>query len=167
MATFSYKSIGHGMPYGAPHDVAFAKRVDLPSLIANQPLDATLPSTGFAASDILRVFEVPAGFLLKHIGVRVVTAEGATCTADIGNASDTATHLLAAAAVGYMGTLNLNSAVVQTVLVTDTHLGANTGAGAGHEGVVFVEDDYIEITFGHANTNACIFDVWAAGWKVF
>ena len=162
MATFSYKSIGHGMPYGAPHDVAFAKRVDIPSLIANQPLDATLPSTGFAVSDILRVFEVPAGFLLKHIGVRVVTAEGATCTADIGNASATATHILAAQAVGYMGTCDLNATGVQTVLVADTHLG-----GDNHEGVVFVEDDYIEITFGHANTNAAIFDVWAAGWKVF
>lgn len=162
MATFSYKSIGHGMPYGAPHDVAFAKRVDIPSLIANQPLDVSLPSTGFAASDILRVFEVPAGFLLKHLGVRVVTAEGAVSTADFGNASATATHILAASAVGYMGTCDLNSAVVQTVLVTDLHLGGDI-----YEGVVFVEDDYIEMTFNHADTGAAIFDVWAAGWKVF
>ena len=162
MATYSYKAIGHGMPYGAPHDVAFAKRVDIPSLIANQPLDATLPSTGFAASDILRVFEVPAGFLLKHIGVRVVTAEGATCTGDFGNGSATATHLLALDADGFMGTCDLNATGVQTVLVADAQLGGDIT-----EGVVFVEDDYIELTFGHADTGAAIFDVWAAGWKVF
>ena len=162
MATFSYKSIGHGMPYGAPHDVAFAKRVDIPSLIANQPLDAVLPATGFAANDILRVFEVPAGFLLKHLGVRVVTAEGAACTGDFGNGSATATHLLAAVADGYMGTCDLNTAVVQTVLVADTQLGGDVT-----EGVVFVEDDYIKLTFNHADTAVAVFDVWAAGWRVF
>lgn len=162
MATFSYKSIGHGMPYGAPHDVAFAKRVDIPSLIANQPLDVSLPATGFAATDLLRVFEVPAGFLLKHIGVRVVVAEGATCTGDFGNASATATHLLSAAAAGYMGTCDLNATGVQTVLVADSQLGGDV-----NEGVVFVEDDYIELTFNHAATAVAVFDVWAAGWKVF
>ena len=162
MTTYAFKSRGYGMAYGAPGDAPFMANINIPDLIANGGLDADLPSTGFAASDILQVFEVPAGFLLKHIGVRVTTAEGATCTGDIGNASATQTHLLGAAADGFMGTLNLNAATTTTVLVTDSDLGGDTT-----EGVVFITNGTIDITFASANTNAAIFDVWAAGWRVF
>lgn len=162
MTTYAFKSRGHGMAYGAPGDAPFMANIDIPDLIANGGLDSDLASTGFAASDILQVFEVPAGFLLMHVGVRVSTAEGATCTADIGNASATQTHLLAADADGYMGTLDLNSAVTQICLVADAHLGVDN-----YMGVVFVTNGTIDITFGHANTNAAIFDVWAAGWRIF
>lgn len=162
MTTYAFKSRGYGMAYGAPNDAPFMANINIPDLIANGGLDSDLPSTGFAASDILQVFEVPAGFLLEHVGVRVTTAEGATCTADIGNASATQTHQLAVDADGYMGTLDLNSAVTQVCLVTDAHLGVDN-----YMGVVFVTNGTIDITFGHANTNAAIFDVWAAGWRVF
>ena len=167
MTTYAFKNRGHGMPYVPPGDAPFKQNINIPDLIANGGLEVSgvataLPSTGFAASDVLQVFEVPAGFLLMHVGVRVTTAEGAVCTADIGNASATQTHLLAAAADGYMGTIDLNSAVTQTVLVADAHLGADN-----YMGVVFVTDGTIDITFGSADTDAAIFDVWAAGFKVF
>lgn len=162
MTDYAFKSRGAGMAYGAPGDAPFMATIDIPDLIANGGLDSALPSTGFAATDLLQVFEVPAGFLLMHIGVRVKTAEGATCTADIGNASATQTHLLAADADGYMGTLNLNSATTQICLVSDAHLGVDN-----YMGVVFITDGTIDIDFGHANTNAAIFDIWAAGWRVF
>ena len=104
MTTFAYKNRGHGMPYAAPHDAAIMAHIDIPDMIAKQPLDSDIPSTGFAANDVLQVFEVPAGFLLKHVGTRVTTAEGGVATAMIGNASATETHLLGRAPVGLMGT---------------------------------------------------------------
>lgn len=162
MTTYAFKNRGVGMPYGAPHDVAFKININIPDMIANQPLDAVLPATGFGADDVLQIFEVPAGFLLRHVGVRVTTPEGGACTADIGNASATQTHLLTADADGYMGTIDLNSAVVQTVLVADAQLGADVTMG-----VVFVTNGTIDLTFVTAATAVAVFDVWAAGWKVF
>ena len=162
MTTYAFANRGHGMPYGAPHDCPFKIHIDIPDMIANQPLDSEIASTGFGAADVLQIFEVPAGFLLQHVGVRVTTAEGGACTADIGNASATQTHLLAIDADGYMGTIDLNSAVTQTVLVTDAHLG-----GDNYEGVVFITDGTIDFTFVTALTAVAVFDVWAAGWKVF
>lgn len=168
MSTYLFADRGYGMPYQAPGDAPFMLNVDIPDLVTNGGLTdangavATLPSTGFAASDVLELFNPPAGFLLIHVGVRVTTAEGAACTADIGNASATETHLLAIDADGYMGTINLNSAATQTVLVADAQLGADN-----YMGVVFVTTGTIDMTFGSADTETAIFDTWAAGWKVF
>lgn len=173
MATFQYFRSGGSVPHVNPNQAAYMKKVDVPQIIADgaanvSPLANTsdvrtaLASTGFAAADILRVFDVPAGFLLKQVGVRVTTAEGGAATADIGNASATQTHLLAAAADGYMGTLDLNSATTQVTLVTDTHLGADN-----YQGVVFITAGTIDITFNTAATAVVIFNVWADGVIVF
>ena len=163
MTTFAFKNRGHGMPYGAPHDCAYKIHIDIPAMIANQPLDSEIASTGFGAADILQIFEVPAGFLLQHVGVRVTTVEGGgACTADIGGATATQTHTAEDTGVGYMGTINLQSEATQTVLITDTDLGGSTT-----EGVVFITDGTIDLTFVTAATAVAVFDVWAAGWKVF
>lgn len=162
MTTFAFKNRGSGMPYGAPHDAPFMEHIDIPDMIANQPLDVSLPATGFGASDVLQVFEVPAGFLLRHVGVRVTTAEGGACTADIGNASATQTHLLTADPDGYMGTIDLNALGVSTVLVADAQLGCDTTMG-----VVFVTDGTIDFTFITAATAVAVFDVWACGFRVW
>jgi len=107
----------------------------------------------------LQIFEVPAGFCLTPcIVVDVTTAEGAACTADIGNVSATQTHLLGADPNGYMDTLNLNSAVTQTSLIGDAHIGGST-----YDGIVFVTNGTIDMTFGSAATETAIFDVWANG----
>ena len=160
--TYAFANRGHGMPYGAPGDVAFKANINIPNLIANGGLDADLPSTGFGASDVLQVFEVPAGFLLTQVGVRVTTVEGGACTADIGNASASQTHLKAIQAVGYMGTCDLNVLTTQVTLVTDLHLGADL-----YQGVVFITDGTIDFTFITAATAVAVFDIWATGWRVF
>ena len=164
MTIFAFANKGPGMPYRAPHGAPFMAHIDIPDMIAKQPLDSDIPSTGFAANDVLQVFEVPAGFLLKHVGTRVTTAEGGVATAMIGNASATETHLLALDADGYMATttIDLNALTTVTVAVASVQLGGNTT-----EGIVFVTDGTIEITFETAATAVAVFDVWAAGWRVF
>lgn len=166
MTTYQFKNRGNAMPYHPPHSAPFMKNINIPDLVTNGGLAntsdvaVTLPSTGFASNDVLRTFDVPAGFLLRSVGCRVTTAEGAACTADIGNASATQTHLLGAAAAGFMGTMNLNSTATQITLVTDTDIGGDTT-----EGAVFITDGTIDITFGSADTETAVFDVWAVGWK--
>lgn len=171
MATYTFLNGGVGMQNHLPGEAPFRANIDIPKLIAGtgpmktantSNVATALASTGFAAADILQVFEVPAGFLLRIVGARVTTAEGGACTADIGNASATQTHLLAAAAVGYMGTFDLNTVGTQITLVTDTHLGGDT-----YEGVVFITNGTIDVTFVTAATAVAIFDVWACGWKCF
>lgn len=170
MTTWQYYKSGPAIMYTEPHAAPFRRNVNVPTLIANgvnaglantSDVRAALASTGFGAADVLRVFDVPAGFLLNSVGVRVSTAEGATATGDIGNASATQTHLLTADADGYMGTLNLNSATTQIVLVTDAQLGADN-----YMGVVFITNGTIDLTFNNA-CDAVIFDIWACGFKVF
>lgn len=165
MATpFAFKNKGVGMPYRAPHEAPFMAHIDIPDIIANQTLDSALPTTGFSAADVLQVFEVPAGFLLRHVGTRVTTVEGGVATAMLGNGSATETHLLAADTDGYMATttIDLNALTTVTVDVASAHLG-----GDNYEGVAFVTNGTIDIYF-ETNLTACaIFDVWATGWRVF
>lgn len=173
MATFKFYREGYGIMYNEPNKAPFSRRIDMPSLIANGGLantsdvKVTLPTTGFAASDILQVFQVPAGFQLQCIGIRVVTAEGAACTAKIGNLSATQTHVLGANDDGYVASANFNSATTQLGTVASDGLGPNTGAGTGLMGIVFVTNGSIDITFGSADTNAFIADIWATGAMVF
>lgn len=169
MATFKFKDTA-GYPSGSSAGVVFKRNINMPDLVAypgklidgTTELDVSLPSTGFAAADILQVFQVPAGFLLTSVGVRVSTVEGAACTADIGNASATQTHRLAANADGYMGTCNLNSATAQITLIADEDIGGST-----YEGVVFITAGSIDLTFGSADTETCVFDIWAVGFRVW
>lgn len=162
MATWTWLNGGaapaHQVAGQAPYRVHF----DVPELIANGGLANTsnvatsLASTGFASSDIMEIFECPAGFLWTQCGVRVTTAEGGACTADIGNTSATETHLLGAAATGMMNTLDLNSATTQLTLDTDTWGSDN------YYGIMFITEGQISLTFNHT-TDAVICDIWALG----
>ena len=166
MATYQFYRRGASIPHHNPGDAPFRANINIPDLISDGGLANTsdvataLASTGFAAADVLRVFEPPAGFLLAQVGARVTTAEGGACTADIGNASATQTHRLAADAVGYMGTFNLNSETTQITLIADTHIGGST-----YMGCVFITDGTIDITFNTAATAVAVFDTWAIGWQ--
>jgi len=170
MATWTWYGGGKGPQYTQPHACAFQANIDVPTLISdgtNAGLADTsnnqtaLASTGFAAADIFQVFEVPAGFVLRMVGVRVTTVEGAAATGDIGNASATQTHRLSAAADGYMGTLNFNTATTQITLIADTHLGGST-----YEAVVFITDGTIDLTINTA-IDTCIFDIFAHGFTAW
>lgn len=169
MSTFKFKgdSYSPGL-YQPPGRAPFTRNINLPDLVEHGGLantsdvETALASTGFAATDILQVFQVSLGFCLRMVGVRVTTAEGAACTADIGNVSATQTHRLAANADGMMGTCDLNSATTQITLIADEDVGGST-----YEAVVFVTNGSIDMTFGSADTETAIFDVFALGCMVF
>jgi len=176
MATYCYKGRGAAIAFEPSGFCVLRKRIDMPALIASPNILALASAptlglgvfSGFVQNDILEVFEVPAGFNLTNIGVRVVTAEGATAVGDIGCNSATQTHLLALDADGFMGTLNLNSAVTQIGLVGDAQLGVNTGAGTGNQGVVYITDGSIDLTFPTDETyDTFVADIWAVGCIVF
>lgn len=167
MATYAYANRGAAVPYESPFQSVLKRHVDMPELIANPgklalAASPTLPLTsfaGFGAADILELWEVPAGFALTHIGVRVTTAEGATLTGDIGVNSATQTDLLASNPDGFMGTLDLNSAVVQKGLIADEDLGGST-----YEQVIYVTAGSIDLTFGHASVDTFVADFFANGY---
>jgi hypothetical protein len=173
MATFKFFGDGYSSgSYDPPGYAPFRKHIDIPDLIENGGLANTsdkatpLASTGFAASDILQVFQVSVGFCLRHVGARVTTAEGAACVADVGCLSATQTHLLAADADGLLGTatdgIDLNSATTQINLIADVQLGYTT-----YTGLVFVTNGSIDITFVTGGANTAIFDMWAHGFLAF
>lgn len=173
MATFKFKGEGYSAgTYDPPGYAPFRKHIDIPDLIEHGGLANTsdkptpLASTGFAAADILQVFQVSLGFCLRHVGSRVTTAEGAACVADVGCLSATQTHLLAADADGLLGTatdgINLNSATTQINLVADVQLGYTT-----YTGLVWVTNGSIDLTFVTGGANAAIFDMWAHGFRAF
>ncbi len=170
MATYAFANRGAAVPYNAPFRTALQRRISVPDLILN-PTKLALAATptvplstfsGFTTSDILELFEVPAGFALTHIGVRVVTAEGAALTGDIGVNSATQTDLLASNPDGFMGTLDLNSAVVQKGLIADEDLG-----GSSYEQVIYVTAGSIDLTFGHASVDTFVADFFANGYMAW
>ena len=171
MATYTILNGGAGPQFNGPHAAPFMINIDNPGLIAGthpwklantSNVETNIASTGWAAADIFEAFEVLAGFVLKMVGARVTTAEGGAATLDIGNDSATETHLLGAAAAGFMGTCDLNTAGTQITLVTDTDLGGDTT-----EGVVFITDGTIDITWNTAATAVCVLDVWAEGYSAW
>ena len=173
MSTYKFRGDSYSTGrYDPPGRAPFQRNIDIPALIDHGGLTNTsdvntaLPSTGFAAADILRTFHVSLGFCLRHVGARVTTAEGAACVADVGCLSATQTHLLGADADGLLGTgtdgINLNSETTQINLVADAQLGYTT-----YTGLVFVTNGSIDITFVTGSANTAIFDMWAHGFMAF
>ena len=175
MATYHYFKEGYALPYDHSGNVLLKRHVDVPAIIASgvagvSPLAVSgvrtaLPSTGFAATDILQLWRVPAGVLLMGGGVRVTTLGTAT-TIDVGHASATATMLataehdrwateLVTTAVGYFKFDTLNGddwAGVTTVQPLETLSIANLS---------------IDVTFNTAAESTLIADFWMYGYKVW
>jgi len=166
---------GYAYPAGFQCAGCFRRNIDTPAMIA-AGLDAglinnstgdpqSLESTGWGSADVLQAFRVPAGFALRFAGVRITTVEGGTLTMDIGNASATQTHRLAAGADDYVGTINGNNTAgsggIYPTLIDDADLGGST-----YEAVVFITNGTIDITFNNA-ADAVIFDVWACGYRLW
>ena len=167
MASYCFAHRGAALPYDAPFQTVLKRNISMPDLIANPgklalAASPTLPLTsfaGFGSADILELWEVPAGFALTHIGVRVTTAEGAQLTGDIGVVSATQTDLLASNPDGFMGTLDLNSAVTQKGLIADEDLGGST-----YEQAIYVTAGSIDLTFNDASVDTFIADFFANGY---
>lgn len=164
MATYTIRNGGNGPMWGEPHRAAYSTIVDMPALIAGthewelaNTSNVVQTVSELAAADIVQMFEVPAGFALRMVGVRVSTAEGGAATGDIGNASATQTHQLSADADGFMGTLDFNTTTTQITLIADAHLGGST-----YEAVMFVTDGTIDLTINTA-IDAAIFNIFAHG----
>lgn len=90
MSTFDLRAGGTGTQLpAASHGGHFILRANV-----------SLPDHHAASTDVLQLFNIPAGTFVHGVGVSVTTAEGATLTIDLGDASDTD---------GYFAALSLNA----------------------------------------------------------
>lgn len=166
MSTYQWKGAGYGLPMNTGGRIF--KKVDVPALIAAGAFSGlalvaapdtgvALASTGFAADDILEIFWVPKGTMVKQCGVYTITGEGATCTINAGVTSATETE--DGTDIDGWGIFS-----IQTSGATDATTDA-TGADAFGNvdvpgGVLYITDGSIDIEFNHA-TDAAIFVFWA------
>lgn len=168
MSTYQWKGAGYGLPGSFGRERMY-KKIDVPALIAlgaesglalvSAPnTGVALASTGFAADDILEVFWVPKGTMVEKCGCYLKTAEGATCTINVGVTASTETE--DGTDIDGWGVFNLNGSSGSTDATTD-----GTGADAfGNDdvpgGVLYITNGSIDIEFNHA-TDAAIFVFWA------
>jgi hypothetical protein len=118
---------------------------------ARPMVELDFAKTPYGAADVLQVFNVPAGTLVRHVAYEVVTAEGATLTFDIGDGD---------AAAGYISNANGNSAGargVNTLALTEATPNTVTGYSGGK---FYSAADTIDITLDHA-VDAGKIRVWA------
>ena len=173
--TYHYYKEGYAVPYDAFGNVLLKRHLDVPALIASGALGysplavggvrTALPSTGFAATDILQIWRVPAGVLLLGGGVRVTTLGTAT-TIDVGHASATATMITTAAhdlwanqivstATGYF---NFDGEDGDEWYAFDGTYGEQT---------LSIANLSIDVTFNGAAETTLIADFWMFGYKVY
>ena len=105
------------------------------------------------ASDVVQLFSIPANTLVEYVAWRVTTAEGATCTATIGDGEDPD---------GYKpsGTINLNSTSDKNfsgLLLTEATPNTVTAYTGGK---LYSTADTIDLVMGH-DTNAAKIVVFA------
>lgn len=156
MATYQYFGDGYSLPYDAPGTIILRRRLNVPDLIANARLALTtalstpvkLAATGFAQNDILNIFLVPKGTLVRRVNLRIVTPEGGTATVDIG--------ITGVDADGFMAGGNVNSSA-GTVLYTPDTVAYGTDNALGY---FCAANQAIGITFNNA-VDALVADVWA------
>lgn len=93
-----------------------------------------------AQNDVVQICTFPAGTRVLHVGWEVTTAEGDTCTADLGDATDPN---------GWDDAINLNSAAAGgSVTGTDNF---DTGMGK-----LYTAEDTLDLTMGHDTDKAII-----------
>jgi len=121
---------------------------------AGDALVGTAGSGAFSAADILNIFNVVEGMCVNNVVVEVYTAEGATCTADIGDGTDPN---------GYLKLVDLNAAAWYQA--DGTYGGKYLSMDTPTHGVgkLYTTADTIDITFTHNSTDVAVFDVWIAG----
>jgi hypothetical protein len=143
MSTVDYTggtSVGSCIPYsGINNHYVLTNRIDF-------------ATTECTAADVIQCLDIPAGTLVTNVFVKVVTAEGATCTATVGdgdgaNSFDASTDLNAAAG-------------------TVTYGIGGTDAYVTYGGKFYSDADTIDLTMGH-NTDAAILDMYAVCIKIY
>lgn len=128
---------GTNAPYGRGSFGVVKLHVDIPSIISAKSI--TLDGS---ASDVLQVWDIPVGCCIMKVMIDVTTAEGATCTVDIGDGGDPD---------GYLDGGNINA-------VAKVAGAYNVGYAAG---LCYAATDTLDITFTDEATVAnAIFDVY-------
>jgi hypothetical protein len=108
-------------------------------------------ATALASGDVLEVIPVPAKSLVMRVGYDVTTAEGATATFDLGDASDTD---------GYLNDADLNavgSGVMALTLASGT---PNTVAGYSN-GKYYSAADTIDVLLNNSSIDTAVVRIWA------
>jgi hypothetical protein len=114
-----------------------------------------LTSTGaFSAADIINVFNVTEGMLVLGCAIRVITAEGATATVDVGDGDDDD---------GFLTAANLNSAAWYPV--NSTYGGAYVGLNTPslYCGKTYITSDTIDLVVNNNSTDVAVFDLYVYG----
>jgi hypothetical protein len=110
MSTFQFLGETNAVPYGAPGYVVLRKFIDFADLVSN-PQKLALASAantplssfaGMATADILQIFHVPAGFVVKAAGMYIEAAdtEQPTGTLNMGDGASAAGFMVAEALDG-------------------------------------------------------------------
>jgi hypothetical protein len=168
MATYQYKGAGYGIPDGSAGKCRYQRKIDAAelvaagadsglALVAAPNTGVALKSTGFDVNDILEVFWVPKGTVVRGIGIYLVTAEGGAATIDVGVASNTET--------------NEGTNVDTWIDGFDINGTPGTLAGTGSASVasdddfmgevIFKTDGSIDITFLTGAVDNAVFVIWA------
>lgn len=121
-------------------------RVSIPEIIL------ALGIAGFTAADTLTIRNLPKGTFVRDMPLKVLTAEGATCTLDIGDGDD---------ADGYHDAVDINAAAGTLVRGVNalTEAAPNTPTGYTF-GKLYTADGVLIITFNHSTVNLAVFDLY-------
>lgn len=99
--------------------------------------------TDFTTSDVIQAFDIPANTMVLSAHCKVHKAEGASCTIDVGDGSDTD---------GFLNDVNLNSTSTSVVTMHDY------GYGTDHMlGRFYSAADTVDILCNSANSGVAVF----------
>lgn len=124
---------------GYGHFTVMKFHVDMAAIAAD--LAATIDGS---ASDVLQLWDIPAGCHILSVLVNVTTAEGVAATITIGDGSS---------AAGFLASTSINAVAKAGTIITDAY-----GAVGGK---LYVATDTLDIVFGTAaDVDAAVFDVY-------
>jgi hypothetical protein len=111
---------------------------------------AAAGQTAIGANDILEVMPIPAKTYVMQVGLDVTTAEGGTCTVDVGDATDPD---------GFLDGVNANTAASYATALTLAEASPNTVVGYSN-GKYYAAADTIDIKTVNA-ADAAVMRLWA------
>ena len=157
--TYCLKGRSNALAYESPGMSVLQLRLDLPDLIANPdkvalasaPTVGLTSFTGLAAGDTFQLFQIPAGTLVKSMGLSVVTAETLAATVALGDGTSTA---------GFGAAKAINAVASQITLVGDAFGPDNT------TGKFYVAADTLDALTAAQVAVAAVIDFWAEVLKV-
>ena len=111
---------------------------------------AAAGQTAIGANDILEVMPIPAKTYVMQVGLDVTTAEGGTCTVDVGDATDPD---------GFLDGVNANTAASYATALALAEASPNTVVGYSN-GKYYAAADTIDIKTVNA-ADAAVMRLWA------